>query len=44
MRKLRKSYFFDAMDYFREEYDNVAFVFVSDDMTWGKKKLGKRVI
>jgi len=43
MRQLRKSFFFDAIDYFRDEYENVAFLFVSDDMAWGKKKLSSKV-
>ena len=25
----------------REEFDNVAFVYISDDMKWGKKNLKK---
>jgi hypothetical protein len=29
------------MEYFTNEYDNVVFVYVSDDMEWGRKKLGK---
>ena len=29
------------MEYFMNEYDNVVFVYVSDDMEWGRKKLGK---
>lgn len=36
---LKASYFYDAMDKFREDYDNVAFLFVSDDMPWGKKNI-----
>ena len=28
------------MEYFREEYDHPAFVYVSDDMEWGEKELG----
>ena len=35
----KKSFFYDAMDYFREEYNPVAFLYVSDDMAWGKKNL-----
>ena len=38
-RGMRKSYFFDAIEYFNDEYDNVVFAFVSDDMIWGRKKL-----
>ncbi len=36
---LRDDYFHDAMEYFREEYDNCAFLYVSDDMPWGRKNL-----
>ena len=35
----KKSYFMAAMEYFREEHENVAFFFVSDDMEWGRKRL-----
>ena len=31
----------DAMEYFNDEYDNVVFVYTSDDMDWGRKKLSK---
>ena len=30
------------MEYFNEEYENVVFLYVSDDMEWGKPKLGKK--
>ena len=36
MKPLKKSYFKDAMEYFREEHENVAFLWVSDDMEWAK--------
>jgi len=38
-----KKYFRIAMDYFREENEpkKVAFLYVSDDMEWGKKNLKK---
>ena len=35
-----KNYFNDAMDYFKEEYENVVFLYVSDEMEWGTDKLG----
>ena len=38
-KPLKKSYFYDAMEEMRESYDNVAFLYVSDDMKWGRKKL-----
>jgi hypothetical protein len=31
---LDAEYFHDSMDYFREEYDNCAFIVASDDMEW----------
>eukprot|EP00095_Tigriopus_kingsejongensis_P010494 maker-scaffold436_size171858-snap-gene-0.29 protein:Tk10494 transcript:maker-scaffold436_size171858-snap-gene-0.29-mRNA-1 annotation:"galactoside 2-alpha-l-fucosyltransferase 2" len=36
---LDQDYFYDAMDYFREEYDNVAFLLVSDDMEWSRENI-----
>ena len=39
-KPLKKSYFYDAMDHFREEFDNlVAFLYISDDMAWGRKNI-----
>ena len=35
----KKSYFYDAMEHFREEFDPVAFLYVSDDPEWGRKNL-----
>lgn len=32
-------YFYKAMDYFRDEYSNPVFIYVSDDMEWGREKL-----
>jgi galactoside 2-L-fucosyltransferase 1/2 len=40
-KKLYNSFFFDAMDYYRDEFDNVVFVYVSDDMEWGRKRFRK---
>ena len=43
LKPFKKSYFSDGMDYFNEEFgENVVFLWVSDDMEWGKKKFGKR--
>eukprot|EP00095_Tigriopus_kingsejongensis_P007597 maker-scaffold417_size177606-snap-gene-0.46 protein:Tk07597 transcript:maker-scaffold417_size177606-snap-gene-0.46-mRNA-1 annotation:"galactoside 2-alpha-l-fucosyltransferase 2" len=36
---LKPSYFHDAMDIFREDYDHPAFIFVSDDMKWAQAKI-----
>ena len=38
---LYEDYFEDAMEYFREEYwdTTVVFVYVSDDMKWGRRNL-----
>ena len=41
MEPLNGDYYNDAMDYFREEYDNCIFVIASDDMKWAKKKINK---
>jgi len=42
LKRLYKDYFEDAMEYFMEEYGpNVAFIYVSDDMKWGRQKLSK---
>ena len=39
-------YYFEAMDMFRKRMNNkkekVVFVYVSDDMAWGKKKIGTK--
>ena len=40
MKPLKKSYFKDAMEYFKEEHENVAFLWVSDDMNWAKTNFG----
>ena len=42
LKPLRKSYFYDAMDYFREEYPNVVFLWVSDDMEWAKNQINNK--
>ena len=41
MPPLTADYFNDAMEYFREEYDNCIFVVASDDIKWAKKNLDK---
>ena len=41
MEPLGADYYNDAMDYFREEYDNCVFIVASDDMKWTKKKIDK---
>ena len=42
-KPLKKTYFREAMNHFREECDTekIAFLFVSDDMEWGKTELQK---
>ena len=42
MKPLKKSYFYDAMDHFRAEYDHVAFLWVSDDMDWARRNIRDR--
>ncbi len=41
IKPLKKSYFKDAMSYYREEKETekVAFLYVSDDMDWGRKNI-----
>ncbi|TRY79224.1 hypothetical protein TCAL_07359 [Tigriopus californicus] len=39
---LDADYFHDAMEYFREEYENVAFLLVSDDMKWSRENIENR--
>ena len=41
LKPFKKSFFRDAMDYFREEFDNVVFLWISDDMDWGRKHFKK---
>ena len=49
---MTSAYYIDAMDMFRRHFgkkkkknsDNVVFVFVSDDMHWGRRKLEKKVL
>ena len=39
-KALKKSYFYYAMEEMRESYGpNVAFLYVSDDMKWGRKNI-----
>ena len=40
---LDPGYFLNAMESFREKYKRVVFVYVSDDMDWGKQKIKKRL-
>ena len=40
-KPLTPDFFIDAMDEMREDSDNPAFLFVSDDMDWGRKHLGE---
>ena len=38
-KPLKKSFFQDAMEEMRESYDNVAFLYVSDNMKWGRANI-----
>eukprot|EP00095_Tigriopus_kingsejongensis_P012638 maker-scaffold1516_size37830-snap-gene-0.10 protein:Tk12638 transcript:maker-scaffold1516_size37830-snap-gene-0.10-mRNA-1 annotation:"galactoside 2-alpha-l-fucosyltransferase 1" len=40
--ELRPSYYLKAMDLFRDKFKNVIFVYISDDVPWGKAKLTPR--
>ena len=42
LKPFKKSYFKDAMEYFKEEFDNVVFLWISDDMEWGRKNFKTR--
>ena len=37
--ELFPGYFLGGMDFYREKYKNVAFLYVSDDMEWGRFRL-----
>jgi len=41
-KSLEPGYFIEAMDMYREKYKRVVFIYVSDDMDWGRGKLKKR--
>ena len=38
---LEAEYFLEAMDMFRAKYKRVVFLYVSDDIQWAERKLGK---
>lgn len=38
-KPLKKAYFYDAMEEMRESYNNVAFLYISDDMNWGRSNI-----
>eukprot|EP00090_Calanus_glacialis_P012604 TRINITY_DN21200_c0_g1_i1.p1 TRINITY_DN21200_c0_g1~~TRINITY_DN21200_c0_g1_i1.p1 ORF type:complete len:445 (+),score=115.38 TRINITY_DN21200_c0_g1_i1:200-1336(+) len=40
---LEAGYFIEAMEMFRAKYPRTVFVYVSDDIKWGREKLKKRV-
>ena len=40
---LQAGYFIEAMDMFRDKFPRTVFVYVSDDISWGREKLQKRV-
>ena len=40
---LSAGYFLEAMEIFRERFRRVVFVYVSDDLEWGRKKLERRI-
>lgn len=41
--ELGASYFLESMEIFREKFKRVVFVYVSDDLEWGKEKLERRI-
>ena len=40
---VKPSYFLEAMDKYRQEFDNTLFIFVSDDIEYGRRNLYPRV-
>lgn len=40
---LEAGYFIEAMEMFRNKYPRTVFVYVSDDISWGREKIKKRV-
>lgn len=42
-KPLKKAYFYDAMEEMRESYNNVAFLYASDDMDWGRSNIKVRI-
>ena len=43
LKTLKPGYFIEAMDMYREKFKRVVFIYVSDDMNWGKEKLKNRI-
>merc|ERR1711971_1229912 len=42
-KSIEPSYFIEAMDLYRQEFRKVVFIYVSDNVDWGKKRLLPRV-
>ena len=40
IKTLDAGYFLEAMEMYREKFKRVVFIYVSDDLQWGKDKLG----
>ena len=43
IEKLGASYFLESMEIFRQKFKRVVFVYVSDDLEWGREKLERRI-
>ena len=43
IHELGASYFLESMELFRKKFKRVVFVFVSDDLEWGRQKLERRI-
>ena len=41
--ELAPSYFLESMEMFRQKFKRVVFVYVSDDLEWGREKLERRI-
>ena len=42
MKTLDAGYFLEAMELYREKFKRVVFVYVTDDIEWGRQKLGRK--
>ena len=43
MKSLEPAYFLEAMEMYREKFKRVVFIYVTDDIQWGREKLEKRL-
>ena len=43
MKSLEPAYFLEAMEMYREKFKRVVFIYVTDDIQWGRDKLERRL-